>query len=471
MRADDAWFLSCLNITLGLALYVSITRFRADRVLSPVGVTLLVLVSIFGVRPLFLIADRNYDFHGLDSALGYPYASLVGTVSVVAVATGFYVRSSRRTPVVAHPSRAFSPLTNVKDGENIPGLWPAFAIAVLATSLWLVVIMLVGGGPAFLVTLFQGRSEVVTDTLAGVPVALGSIPIVGAILLCYTRMKNQAIRKITTDERLIYWLGIATAVVPPLALGTRRYLLPAVVAGALAVLAARGRGRVSIRSVVLSVLVFIVLAVVPYTRSSGARQDQAGPITAIYDYLLSQNLTNIARSVFVSYDTEMYNYIAYVAPRLGSSIGYGYGRGTIVELFVGPLPASWGIPTYSDELLVHLYGRTCGEGVCPVASLPGTLAFDGGLLAVALGMFLFGLWCGVVTTATIVNSRPVLGIVFLVLSAFTVVIVRGNPITSLTIAAYTSALSWIGWHLLVRFAGTNNAGTRAANNWKLVGSE
>ncbi len=320
-------------------------------------------------------------------------------------------------------------------------------MAASFTVLWLALMALAGGGLGFLATLYEGRSEQVEKALAGVPVLVGSLPLAGAIALSYVRLMREKLALLQRSEKVAYWLGVASTIVPPMALGTRRYLIPAVIAAAVAASYSRGSRRISNGSVVLASLMFVLLAVIPYTRGAGARTLGAGPIRAMTEYFSTHDLSSIVYNVFVSFDTEMFNYVAYVGPRLGTGIPYGLGRGTIGELLVAPLPARFGIEPWSDTLLTRVFGGSCAEIVCPVASLPGSLLFDGGILAVAGGMLLWGIACsylhGSWSTGSALRVVPRLAIV-----AFTVVIVRGNPVSSVIIAMYSIVFALLGLRMV-----------------------
>jgi hypothetical protein len=391
-----------------------------------------VIASIFGIRPLVLLpGGRDNDFYGYDPTAGYTLAVVVGLVALTSVLAGYVVYFSvRRQSPGRESTRATEPL-----GRPTPTIRAATTAALALTMTWLTAMGVVGGGPSFLTILYGGRSEQVERTLAGVPVLIGALPLAGALVLSYVRYVREGSSPLGGRERVLYWAGVATTIVPPLALGTRRYLLPAIVVAAMAASMARGRSRISLRSLVLGAGTFILLAIIPFIRSAGARVSGGGPLAAMYNYLGRVALTDVVRNVFVSFDTEMFNYVAYVGPRLGSSVPLGYGRGTVGELLTAPLPASFGVENWSDTLLTRLFGGGCAEVLCPVASLPGTLLFDGGLGLVAIGMFLFGLLCA---HAEMPQSRTgsLSNVARLCFAGFTVVIVRGNPVLSAIIASY-----------------------------------
>jgi hypothetical protein len=454
---DEAAKALAFAMVLGGTLTVLIiTRLRSDRVLSPIAVSILAVMSIFGMRPLLMAKSRDYSLYGLSAARGFSFAVTVGAAGMLALILGYFCGLA----LFRSQSLATAPGANACRDEPPPSILATAWMAASLTVLWLALMALAGGGLGFLATLYEGRSEQVERALAGVPVLVGSLPLAGAISLSYVRLMREKVALLQRSEKIAYWLGVASTIVPPLALGTRRYLIPAVIVAAVAASYSRGSRRVSIGSVILAFLTFVLLAVIPYTRGAGARTLGAGPIKAMTEYFKAHDLSSIVYNVFVSFDTEMFNYVAYVGPRLGTGIPYGSGRGTIGELVVAPLPARFGIEPWSDTLLTRVFGGSCAEIVCPVASLPGSLLFDGGLLFVVGGMLLWGVACAYLHGSW--QAGPAIRVVpRLAIVAFTIVIVRGNPVSSVIIAMYSIGFALLGLRIV---AIASRASTSAASS-------
>ena len=295
---------------------------------------------------------------------------------------------------------------------------------------WLLVTIILGGGTGFLAQLFSGRSAEVNRSSLNVPVFVPALPTAAAVILAYGRIGYERVERFPTSFKFQYWLTAGLCIIPPSSVGTRRFLVPSVVVVLFGAFFQSWRRSIGVRGASLSALLFLVLAVFPFVRSAGSRTQRTDLAGAMYDYFQGRGLSGILDGYFLSYDTEMFNYVSFLAPRLSSGdIPYGMGRGTIGDLLLAPFPATLApFPSWSDRLLSTTFGAGCGQGVCPVPSLVGVLIADLALPGLVAGFFALGLFCSRFEES-LLNSRGTRLARFLVLGGFAPIIVRGNSVS------------------------------------------
>ncbi|MFB8894107.1 hypothetical protein [Microbacterium plantarum] len=306
-------------------------------------------------------------------------------------------------------------------------------VSLVSTAVWFIAMAAIGGGIGFLAQLAEGRSAEIARRLEGVPVVVSAIPVAGMVLLAVARIYTVRERNLRVGERIWFWGAFAFAMVPPLALGNRRLLLPVAIVALLSLAATGWRRRVSVLTVLIILAGALIVAAIPFVRSAGSRATSPDLVGALAAYFGTNGLEDTARSFFVSYDTEMFSYIALVGPQLGGAIEWGMGRGSLGEAALQFLPASvapW--PTWSNQILTQVYGGGCGTVACPVPSIAGVLFFDTGLIGVVIGMFLFGLVIQRFEGAFQVAVGPRL-VALLALGGFMPGIIRGNSVSQLWI--------------------------------------
>ena len=423
--------IAIVNCTIVVVALVATTRMRLGRLVSPISVTLLLLGSIFGVRPLLMLSGGQFQFYGSDVESGVSVALLVGLLAITGTLFGYWLGR-----VGLEASHALLKPSQEQPPRYSFGVGVGAALGVLA--LWLVAMLVVGSGPAFIATLFEGRSDAVGAQLAGVPAIIPALPVASALLIALVRIRAEVIQRLSVRQNLEYWGIIALSVIPPAALGTRRFLIPSLIAGVIGFAATRWLRRVSMRFIGVAIVGFLALAVMPFVRSAGSRTGSTDLLGAMADYFAAEGAQGVLESYFLSYDTEMFSYIAYVAPRLGETVPYGLGRGTFGDMLLAPLPYTLApYETWANYVLEQLYGGTCATLYCPVPSLPGMLFFDWDVLGVFVGMILVGFAMARFEPAFL-RFGPHTALL-LTAAAFTAQVIRGNPI----------AQAWIGLQVFV----------------------
>lgn len=416
--------------------------------LSPFPLCIFMLGSIFGARPLLMLEEGDFDFYGFDISSGFEQAALIGLLAVLCLSFGYTLGRLRRPrgEEIGHPLRPTQKRLDPRDTrpeEALAFTSNAMKRAAVTSSglllLWFTLTVLIGGGLSFIPKLFAGRSAEVNAVSANVPVLVPAMPVASATLLAVTRIAIVRHRRLARTEEITYWVFSLLMIIPPSAVGTRRFLIPAMLATLIGASYSRWRDPVGLRISGLAAVGFLVLSIFPFVRSAGSRTGRTDLIGAMLDYFGDAGIGGTLNGFFLSYDTEMFNYVAFLAPRLGESIPFGLGRGTIGEALLAPIPSAVSpFETWSNSLLHIAFGTSCSEGVCPVPSLVGVLYYDLWFVGIIGGFLLVGFFISGFEDALfrVKDSKLVALVVF---GSFAPIIVRGNSVS----------ISWIALNVMI----------------------
>jgi hypothetical protein len=433
-----------LTVAVGLIAWTTAVRLRRGAILAPFSLTLLMLVAIFGIRPLIMLQTDDYHFYGRSAAAGFNAAAFAGFSGVAALTVAYWLSRSTRPGETPGDAAAVRP-----PWRQPPSVPVAAWLCLAALGCWFA-IMVYLGGIGFIPLLFGGRSTQVYAVLGQVPSAVFCLPLAAAAVLCVSRIQATRTRRLAPREALTFWAGIVVSGIPSTALGTRRFLLPAALMAAMAVAYPRWHVRVTMRMAAASSGMLLLLAAIPYVRSAGARTSaHPGFIGALGDYFGTAGLAGVLQASLSSNDTEGFAYVAYVAPRLGDGIPYGYGRGTVGDALANPLPARFGVGTWADHLLTVIFGQGCtttSGGACPISSVVGVLYFDLGIGAVIAGCAVLG-WLYARFDGAFLAARSYRLLLLLVLAGFAPVVARGASLNSAwlaeTVFILAAGLLWL----------------------------
>lgn len=433
-----------MTLVLGMAAWLVGTRLRVGAMVGPYSLMLLILVAIFGMRPLLMPSDvKSFDFYGYTvSSAGFAAAALYGFIGTMAFIAGYtfwrrvmssmYVRDNNPTAAPA----------------GLPDWAPRRSVLIACglSAAWFLFMIVVGGGVGFLAQLFAGRSEAVISRLENVPAFVGALPAIGCLTVAVVRFQYERVQKYTNLQNLAYWLVVAASIVPPLALGTRRYLIPSVLIAVVGALINSWHRKIKPQWLALGIVGLLALAIIPFVRSAGSRTKLGGNsdlIGAMGLYFKEEGLRGTLNNFFLSYDTEMFNYVAYLSQVMGNSIPFGMGRGTVGEILAMPIPAAiTPFQRWNDFLLTRSFGENCGYGsACPVPSIVGILYSDLALPGVILGMVLIGIMAGRFEKKLLVSSGAYTAVLLLT-AGFSIAFARGNSLAQVWIAVQCFIVWW-----------------------------
>jgi hypothetical protein len=435
------------------------------RFLAPESVAIVMLFAIFSVRPLFDNRFSEQTFYGyVPSAAGERTALLVGVVCMTSFAVACFFWSVR-------PARAAELRATERKSETREVRLSARKVLVISLvgAVVYTVMLFVIAGRGTVAALSGGRSADVA--IAGVPELILLIPMLGSVVVTLFIISRRD-TSISRSEALYCLMAVAVSLVLLSQLGNRRFLIPAALMPVIGLLV-RKPIRLGGHHVLLALVAFVFIAIVPMVRSAGARMPGENLLTASWRYLGERGVAGVLTPVFASYDTEMLDYIALMSEKLPPNAGmqFGLGRGTLVEFFLRPLPSSITGVQYSDQLLTLVWGGGCGQPVCPVASVAGVLYFEGGIMAVALGTFVFAAGLRVLSNRLAYNAnlRVLPTTCVTVVSAFALIATRTNTVHSLWWSIYALVLVLVVYWVVSRPVGsasgemrTTHRGTRPA---------
>lgn len=375
--------------TIGVAVLPLALRLRAGTfdLLEPIVGGTIVLAVIFGVRPIAMLVADDFVYRDVDIAQYFPYTvalGLLGTVAFVAAyewvrrrqlhASSLHERERRISRPIAFGSVAVLALLSV--------LLFGLHLSRLGTNLADGLRLLVGGQSPELVARWTGTSEY-----------LSTSPILAA---CGATLLGIATRWRPTRLQLVLILVlVAYPVVIFYLSGTRRYMLPCLLVPLVTWMLMSGRRPSGRLLLALVPVAFLILATIPFARWVGTRDEATGGIGTV----IVQAIENPARAVHrfvLGPDTNMVPTLAMEVSVLTSLGDFFYGRATVGDLLLAPIPHLI-FPdkpqTARDELLTRAFGTPCrlaGEGVCDDFSIIGTFYQDFWVPGVAVLMGVVG---------------------------------------------------------------------------------
>ena len=81
-----------LSVLMGAVALLIVSGGRRGALVSPFSTCVFILVSIFGVRPLLMLEERNFEFYGIDVITGFNSAAFLGALSIALLVVGYVFR-------------------------------------------------------------------------------------------------------------------------------------------------------------------------------------------------------------------------------------------------------------------------------------------------------------------------------------------------------------------------------------------
>jgi hypothetical protein len=408
------------------------------RLASPDSTALFMLVAIFAVRPLF--ANRLDDgFYGyaIDVA-SVERAIVIGTICMAAFGLGVFfatARPAKQAKLAALPART-------RRGATITA-GSALLVTVAGAAVYVGALVTLAGWHT-VTAMSGGRSA--EASAAGVPEIISVLPLAGSISVSLFVLARGS-TPIKRGEAVILITCVTVSLIMVSALGTRRFMIPAVLMPISAALIRRP-AKLRLWHVPVGFVGLLFVAIVPMVRSAGARLPGENLMTASLRYAFEQGIEGILEPIFASYDTEMLDYIALASSRIHAGwLSFGLGRGTLLEFILRPVPGSrLSQAPWSDQIIINLWGGTgCGHPYCPVASVAGVTYFDGGFPSLIVGSFCFGFALRWLATRWFYNRHlgDFRSTVVAIAGSFAMVAARTNTIHAIWWCIYTLIIACV----------------------------
>jgi len=447
------WLIALVNLVPVAAVVATSPLRGLSRVLAPDTLVVGMLYAIFAIRPLF--TDRfqasRFEYSGFYRFVptydGQLTASLVGILLLWSIGIGaLWCSHWRKLP--AGPTTAGPEDRRTRQGTDAADLPHVRAVAVTLAALALYFALIVSFmGLARALAMSEGRSDYVSSGAFGLPAIVYVIPLTGSIAAATLILMARS-HPIGFPAWLSILFCTALSLVSVSQLGNRRFMIPAVLIVVGAFLMQKPI-RLRLWHAVAGLLAIIFLAVVPYVRKAGSRPgENLGE--AMVRYIGDNGFVVLLRNMFTTYDTEMYDYIAVVAPRLENGReNYGFGSGTVLEFFLHPLPQNmFNFNERSSEVRSYLFNYGCGV-TCdlpnPVSSLGGVLFFDGWYVGVIVGGALAGVLVRVIAMrwSRAATSSVAQNMVTAISASFMAIAVRTETVGILWLCIYSLMIGFL----------------------------
>jgi hypothetical protein len=360
-------------------------------IFEPIVWGCVMLLLLFSVRPLIMLADQNFIFQQvIPVQVGFGRAVLLGTIGSLAFVVSYEVWLKVRTPRPM-PRSAGTRLDPARTRTTI--LW----LVGIGVGLYLLRLGINGNPLTTLRTLAAGRSVSSGDTNSSAYLSDGPLLFAAAATIMAIRRPAP----LPSRDRVLIATLMLGAVAAFYLLGNRRLILPSAATPVIAY-CLYNRVRPKWRTIVIVLPVaFIILATIPFERSLGARQQTQGGAAGIFEQAFVQPFKPVGE-FFTGPDTAMLPGLALEIQTLKTPSDYYYGRATIGDLLLSPIPSALvpGKPqTARNDLLTRMFGTGCvlrtAGAVCPDFSVIGTFYQDLWFVGVIIGMLALGVFSAV----------------------------------------------------------------------------
>ena len=373
------------STTIAVAMYPLVKRMATHSFdpFEPIVAASVILALLFGIRPLSMMITEAVSYRGLNIESQLTTSTVLGLLGTLAFVVAYesLIRirqheSPRRRRRHVHPNTVY--------------LY-AIIVSILGFVLFAVHLSIGGSVVETAKLLASGRSETLADLYSNSSEYLSAAPILVAVGGIVTVIA--AGRRVSKAQFMLVLLAIAFPVVVFFLIGNRRFIIPSIAIPVVAYYLAVHR-RPSAKQLLLIVpIAFVVLATIPFARSSGA-QEQAGGSVPLYRQGFASPVDSWKRFI-TGPDTNMFSALAVEVEVLSETSDFAYGRATLGDLVLAPIPSRLfpGKPvTARNEMLGKAFGGPCRSigGVCDDFSVIGTFYQDFWYAGVVAGMVLLG---------------------------------------------------------------------------------
>jgi hypothetical protein len=387
----------CLAVLLSAATPTFVRLRRGDfDIFEPTFGAGLMLAILFGIRPLYIVAQGRYDYLGYNTEPQLTAVIGLGLVATLSFMAGYGgLRRKRREDG--------SPKSQVNESRDLAELrrsvtWVALLVSALGLALFAINLLRMGPLTKVIPLWLGGQSSALNSGNVGTSEYLYSAPI---LVACAAIAIGVVFSWRLSRLQIV---GVAALAILPAVVffinGDRRYLLPCILVPIVAYCLSTGRRPSGKLILVLVPLAFLVLVTIPWLRTAASRSYYGG-VPAIISNNFTRPLT--AWNEFITgNDTEMESALSVQLQVQGGPLDFYYGRATIGDLLLAPIPSAVfpGKPeTARNDMLIRIFGEPCNAIIghqCPDFSAVGTFYQDLWWPGVMVGMTALGAFSGAV---------------------------------------------------------------------------
>jgi hypothetical protein len=373
---DFRWTILTISAVLALLpIIVSVARNRFD-VLEPVTLMAVTYLVIYVGRPAYDLASGNFSYAGIDTQGTYDQMLVTALVGWMAAMIGYYSPLGRRLG-----SRMRRPADEWRGGVIF---FLCGGLLVLMLAAWMVFVA-TNGGPSIL----QGRTQGLANSFDRVGAYL-----VDSIVI-FTPVALVAFALAGSMSRARFALGLTclvAVVVLSLGTGDRHFIIS--FALSLGTLYYLRRGR---RPTPVTLVAVLFIGLVAMLSIGATRYQTTGANTIQIAQAALTDPVGDLNAALTGEDTGMAPALATELIVVPGTTGYWYGRASLLDLIERPIPRLlWPDKPISGRLTVlqGLWGPSaCQYGAqCSTFGAYGDLYLDGGLIGVALGFVVLGIF-------------------------------------------------------------------------------
>jgi hypothetical protein len=435
-------FLSVAVLALCVAAILLKMVYGKVDILEPIVPAVITMAGLFSIRPLAMIATGETVYYrwvnieaSLDPAL---------SVCVIGVASYLfgYLVSAKAPRFDVYPYVEY----RISKKRLVMVCFTYIGLSIMLTAAYL------GRDPiGTLSVMALGRSADIGDVITVHTEYLFVAPLL--LSCCATLL----ILGLTKEGLRVGWLAVLLVliVVPVLyfyLVGARRFIIP-VFAIPLVVYFLVRKIRPKLKTLLVGVAIFYIIAAIPFMRTGGARE-QIGGLGRQLIYAFMRE--DIFRGIFLGPDTEMLAAFAVEFKVLKEPRDFYYGRAVFGDLLFAPIPSALFDKPRSarNDILMKAFGSVCDAGpggLCPDFSVIGTFYQDLWVPGVVVGMA----FCGWASRRIWLRYRAQPANPYAICSAaitfvFTLVIIRAGFMPAFQWALYFFVPITVGVHFARR---------------------